>query len=614
MCGIAGIFTTNSNAQQNNIKLENMLKTIQHRGPDNSEMWSSDNAYLGHTRLSIIDLGKRSNQPMLNPTTGDVITYNGEVYNYIELKNELGNLGHTFTTESDTEVILKAYEQWGTDCQSRFNGMWSFVIYSQRNKTIFASRDRFGIKPFVYGLTKNNALVFSSESKAILATHPEFCEINIPFMTSFIENDYFACYKQTFHTNLYNLLPGHYFVVKIGESPAQKRYWAWQASDHTPYKNKSDIHDHFKHLLTDSIKLRFRSDVEVGACMSGGMDSTTIVGLATKLFDRKIHTFSCIYPDHPTYDESSYIHDAANLFNTSALYTTPSHDDYIITMQEATYEQDGPTGGPSILSQRAVMKLASGNVKVLLDGQGADELLGGYHGYFDYSILSHARDFRNNPSPVQLMNYLRSKHQIQKRTGLKHISNLNALAKTTSAPSFLCKSIQSTSLEHHAPYPNDDLNTLLLEHMLLNIPNLLHYEDRNSMRYSLETRLPFLDYRLVEFALSLPHRYKINGSETKILLRKIAKEILPDSIFNRKDKMGFATPGHIWFAKEDNMKYFSKYFTEKNDYLQLISPQFKEFLLSAWTRLKNPSTLHTIQAGEVNALWRYITSNMHGKL
>ena len=612
MCGIAGIALANNKELPSEHLLQNMIDKLKHRGPDAQKVSIHKGIGLAHARLSIIDVKPSSDQPMLDQGTGNLIIFNGEIYNYIELREELRTYGYQFDTDSDTEIILKAYAHWGVDCLNKFNGMWAFVLYDVKEQLVFAARDRLGIKPFIFGVTKENALVFASEAKAITNYFPEFNYVNEEFLINFVERDFFACFKETFYQGLFNLLPGHYFLVGHGQPPVQKRYWNWIPGTTQHSKSDNQVIAEFSDLLKDSIKLRFRSDVPVGACLSGGLDSGTVVGLATDIFNKPIHTFSCVFPNTPEFDESQYIKSSVNKFNCVANYTEPQHDDFIKLVHDSVYEQDGPTGGPSILSQRAVMELAGKHVKVVLDGQGADELLGGYHSYFTYSLQSHARHFMRNYSPIRLINYYNQSSQIKKRTG-KSAGGLKSFLRTVRAPAkFYTPNYADTQLGCMQEFEHDYLNTLLLEHVFTNLTNLLHYEDRNSMRFSIESRLPFLDYRLVEFAFSLNHNYKIRGSRTKWLLYNVAKNVLPKDVLHRKDKMGFTTPAHEWFLSGDNMSYFSKFLTEDNVIFSKISESMRAYLQKSFELLRNhkSKTITPGVSGDINALWRFFTANI----
>lgn len=610
MCGIAGIFGKNQDLDINENLLWSLINRIKHRGPDYQNIWKTKGVGLAHARLSIIDLDNRSNQPMIDLQTGRVIVFNGEIYNYIELKEILTKVGYQFTTQSDTEVILKSYDYWGIDCLNHFNGMWAFAIYDPNKKQLFSARDRFGVKPFIYGIDKYNNLVFASEPKAILNDFNEFKKPNIPFLTDFLEGDYFACYQETFYKGLFNLLPGHYFLVSHGELPQQKRYWQWKPVQLTPLPSHHDIIERFGALLEDSIKLRLRTDVPYGSCLSGGLDSSTLVGLATKLSGKPLSTFSCVYSGLPDFDESNYIDMIIQQYNSKSFFTTPKHDDFIKTIYDCTYEQDGPTGGPSLLSQRAVMQLAKGNVRVLLDGQGADEVLGGYHGYFYHSLLTF---IRNNPKLNVFnawSNYKKKYKIVEERIGKQKWNFFRMWLKANSQIKFGKNNDKLQQLDYFTPVKDDDLNTILLEHTFSNLPDLLHYEDRNSMLYSLETRLPFLDYKLVEYAFSLNHEYKIKDNITKWLLYQVASKVLPESVLNRKDKMGFTTPAHLWMQDEINLNYFEKYFNHQNLFYSELSNSYRTRLDNTWASIQGYPCVNINDKGQLNFLWRFITANI----
>ena len=612
MCGIAGIFLAETQETPSEALLNAMIQTLYHRGPDAQHVLAQPGLGLAHARLSIIDPTSSSDQPMHDPETGNILVFNGEIYNYKELKIELSILGYQFVTSSDTEVILKAYAHWGVSCLQHFNGMWAFALYDKRQNSIFAARDRLGIKPFVYGMTADYDFIFASEAKAIVEHFTEFRSVNMPFLVNFIEHDFFACYKETFYERLYNLLPGHYVVLTPGEVPVQKRYWDWVPALASSQQSDADLIEQFSGLLQDSIQLRFRSDVPVGACLSGGMDSGTLVGIADQLFKQPLSTFSCIYPQTPAFDESSFIRASAKKFNTNAHYIEPKHSDFIQLIRDSVYEQDGPTGGPSVLSQRSVMELAGQHVKVVLDGQGADELLGGYHGYFRYSLQSQFRTLKQQPSVKNWQSYRGNSKQIKQRIGHSY-RGLAGLGYLTRNPvQFTTPNWGETSLRYMTEFVGDDLNTVLLEHVFTNLTNLLHYEDRNSMRFSVESRLPYLDYRLVEFAFSLGHHYKIRGSTTKWLLHEVAKNVLPHEVLTRKDKMGFTTPAQRWLCEQSTLDFFTPYFSKNNRLLQQVSEPMRRYLAKSFELLRrcDPEKTTPATSGNINLLWRFITANL----
>lgn len=585
-----------------------MIKTIVHRGPDAQAVTIHDGLGLAHARLSIIDPNPISNQPMQDNETGNLIVFNGEIYNYIEVREQLISRGHQFLTRGDTEVILKAYAEWGIDCLNYFNGMWAFALYDVRQKKLFLSRDRMGVKPLVFGVTQQKEFVFASEAKAIVEVFSEFKQVNRPFLNDFIEKGFFACYEETFFKNIYHVMPGHYLLLAHGEQPKQKRYWKWVPNTDTAKLSDQESVEQFKTILTDAIKLRFRSDVPVGACLSGGMDSGTIVGLSSRLFDNQMHTFSCVYPNSPAFDESAYIRASAEAFNTLPHYIEPKHDDLIALVKQSVYEQDGPTGGASVLSQRAVMQLAGQHVKVLLDGQGADEILGGYHPYFYNKLNVLLKIACMKPRPKHVLEYFMSAKAIKARTGIQAAS-LKAVLIGLKQARFMNAGFQTlvpetNQLSYMKPFKGDELNTLLLEHTFTNLTDLLHYEDRNSMAFSVESRLPFLDYRLIEYVFSLGHHYKIRGSTNKWLLYQVARDVLPQKVLHRKDKMGFSTPFYKWLTEGESMGYLEQLFSKQQVLYHGLTQQFQAYLYKQFQALK------ANESADFNAIWRLFSANI----
>lgn len=605
MCGIVGILNSDPAAPVAEDLLWQMMAPIQNRGPDHQGTWRENGVGFGHLRLSILDLDERANQPFIDPDTGCTVTYNGEIYNYVELRNELEALGHPFRTASDTEVLLKAYDQWGVGCLNRFNGMWAFGLYDPRNQTLFCARDRMGVKPLVYA-TGRNQLVFASEAKAIRAGFPKYNTPHIAFTRYFLETGNFAGSQETFYRDVYNLLPGHYFVVPHGEQPVQKRYWQWNPHTLEDVPTMHQALESFQALLEDAIRIRFRSDVPVGVCLSGGLDSSAIVGLASRMFEKPIETFSCIYPGSPKIDESVYIQQTTQQFGCHAHLVEPEFEHLAPLMERCVWEQDGPTGTPAVLSQRAVMETAHGHVTVLLDGQGADEVLGGYHSYFPHSLQSLVRDLLTLPTPQNFLRYWQATKAIKDRTGdggpglwrlLKQCRHPVAFSRT--GPSY-------SLLDTVHPVAHDALSTKLLEDLLFNsLPQLLHYEDRNSMAFSLESRLPFLDYRLVEFAFGLPHWMKIHQARTKFMLFETVKNILPASVVYRKDKMGYATPGQQWFSRPSDRAQLNTYFDKVPLPLLCMDEAKLHALRADWEKCghKQPIPPH-----RERVLWRYLTT------
>ncbi|MCA9799952.1 MAG: asparagine synthase (glutamine-hydrolyzing) [Cyanobacteria bacterium HKST-UBA04] len=622
MCGlVGGLIQTPSSTPFDEGRLWAMLAPIKHRGPNSQAVWApiegpATGLGLGHARLSIIDLSHSADQPMHDPDTGHVVVFNGEIYNYLELRNELKAKGVCFQTDSDTEVLLKAYDTWGQDCLNRFNGMWAFALWDAKKRALFCARDRMGIKPFVYawlkGVDGQKTFVFASESKALLAAYPELKTPNAAYTCHFLETGEFGATQATFYQDMTMLLPGHMLWVEAqpdtstAAPPEQQRYWQWQPADTLTDMTDDAVTETLEALLLDAIKLRFRSDVPVGVCLSGGLDSSAITALSVEAFGPSFPVFSCVYPDAPSVDESAYIQATVARYGLQSITTTVQPVDLLELMRQTLVEQDGPTGTSSILSQRAVMACAREHVTVVLGGQGGDEVLGGYHGYFDFSLQALMRTLLEHPNPANLAAYWQDSQAIAQRTGakphkFKHLKN--RLLGACRPAHFESRPFGASVLDSLRPYPNDDLNTRLLEDLTFRVlPRLLHYEDRNSMAVSLESRLPFLDYRLVEFMFRLNYRHKVRGATTKWHLAQLLANRLPTSVLHRKDKMGFNAPSQDWFGQAQNRKALQHYMDNRPDILSPLSEEKWRFLNRAWQKCMAGETLST--RAELN-LWRY---------
>jgi len=602
MCGLVGFFYHDNDTPPETEKLGAMLQTILNRGPDAQRVWAAPGVGLGFNRLSIFDLSEAAHQPMVDTETGCAIVFNGAIYNYVELREMLKIHGHRFHTTSDTEVLLKAYVQWGVDCLQQLNGMWAFAIYDPRDKTLFCARDHFGIKPFVYAIG-GRSLVFASEAKAITTVFPEWRTPNEPHLAHFIETGEFAGGKASFYKGIHHLMPGHYFVVAPGEIPRQQRYWQWQPSIDNG-ASEADILAEFDWRLTQSIARRLRSDVPVGLCLSGGLDSNALLALIHETRHTAIPTFSCVYPDNPRDDESRYIQASIDHFKPAAYMTTFTQPDVMTLIERSLWEMDGPTGTPSIISQRAVMELAAEHVTVVLSGQGADETLGGYHAYYRCSLLTILR--QTLPHPTQYGNFYRQAKQIEKITGQKFTKSrelLGLLQQALRSTQFESAPVGDSVLKNLSPIAQDDLTTRLVEDSFYAVlPRLLHYEDRTSMAFSLESRVPYLDHELVEFLFSLPHWFKIRGAETKYLLRQRVKNIVPPVILNRTDKTGFNTPVKQWFSNPEYQEQFSRYIERPPI---AIASSKHAFLKKYWTRCTHQTEIP--MRAELN-LWRYFSA------
>jgi len=591
MCGITGAYSFKGSINPDCIK--RMTDSLRHRGPDDEgflavdstsgkvvsltgidsktygprieEFNRSANLFLGHRRLSVIDLSPLGHQPMSNEDGTLWIVHNGEVYNFIEIRNKLESFGHHFKSRTDTEVILHAYEEWGTDCLKYFNGMWAFAILDLKRKRMFCSRDRAGVKPFYY-LYDGKRFCFASEIKALLQIDDFCAEANERIIADYLLSGLLDHTHETFFKNNHQLRPGEYLIAE-SNGLTIKSYWDIEIKE-IHYPRKEDYAERFYELLADSIRLRLRTDVPIGTCLSGGLDSSSIVCLANKLMFEGNHidhrwvgerqkTFSSCFED-TIYDERRFIESVIQHTKAEKNYVFPSADAFFEEMPQLLWHQEEPFGSTSIYAQWNVMRLAKERgVTVLLDGQGGDELLAGYLPSF-YAL------FKQTIRQVAIASLIK-----EVKGFLKHQDwRIDQFIPRVMAA--LVPDVFKPLFQHSNPYgfrwvkerfkkkyhrnfskPNrfeNELNNYLY-HIFKSavLPGLLHYEDRNSMAYSIETRLPFLDYRLVEFVFGLPMEFKIREGVTKTILRKAMEGVLPEEVRNRMDKMGFVTPEADWF-------------------------------------------------------------------
>ena len=540
-----------------------MAEIQRHRGPDDEGIFRSGPVGLSHRRLSIIDLSETGHQPMQIDNGRFWIVYNGEIYNYVELANELRGRGHVFRSRSDTEVILVAFKEWGAECVTRFDGMWAFAIWDGVRQELFLSRDRLGIKPLHY-LDRPECFGFASEIKALLCAFPDERRVDNAFLFHFLSTGLVDDGEETCFAGVRQLPPAHSMLVTTGGA-RQWRYWDYSAEDSAAY-DYSAPHETLRCLLEDSVRIHMRSDVPVGSCLSGGLDSSGIVAFASSRTELPIETFSVVY-DEKGYSEGEYAQMVSNAFRCNPHVIRPDGRDFFDVARRMIWHQEVPSAGPSVYSQWHVMNEASRSVKVLLDGQGADELFGGYHWYFGIVLRQQLRSILTGGRFWAVPAFLRYARQVEALTGIKILPNLHRyiyrragtrlLGRLPSVHRVVAPGI-ATELQVaasrqgliHRPRPrrfSDDLaNELFYSTTRDSLPSLLHWEDRNSMAFSLEARVPYLDYRIVDFAMGLPASERINGLTTKYALRRALSGIVPPQITQRTDKLGFPTPFAVW--------------------------------------------------------------------
>jgi asparagine synthase (glutamine-hydrolysing) len=581
MCGIAGIFYLDGRPIETKMLYE-MSSTLRHRGPDSQGFAFFSPARnkffltmeekpalpfpcslgLAHRRLAILDLSMKAHQPMPNEDETLWLVFNGEIYNYVELRSELKAAGHQFRSECDAEVILHAYEEWSEECLNRFNGMWAFALWDSKKGSLFLSRDRFSIKPLYY-LHKDNTFIFASEIKAILKIFPDERKPDYNSIYKFLTQGLQDDSEQTFFPNIKQLPQASYMEI----SPRGKKlqsYWQLQEKSNTDIA-KENPYEQFLYLLKDAIRLRLRSDVPVGTCLSGGLDSSSIVTLATEISQQPFHTFSSIYEEESC-DESFYIDIIVKHCNTKPHYINPRAEDFFETLPTIIWYQDEPINASGIYSQWNVMKLAAGKVKVLLDGQGGDEILGGYHSFFIPYLADYLRKSINPKNWIELgkiLGDIRYIKTISYQRYAKLFLSLISPQLVFGIEKFVHKKRTPLNPEFSESFSGISSSSIRKKHFkskldqwLYNsltkttLPAYLHFEDRSSMAFSIESRTPFLDYRLVEFLFQLPFDYKIRNGITKYILRKAMEGKMPNEIVNRKDKKGFPTPVDVWFKRE----------------------------------------------------------------
>jgi asparagine synthase (glutamine-hydrolysing) len=573
MCGIAGIIST-SFEQIPEIHLKKMTHAIAHRGMEAEGIWSNEkgNILLGHRRLSIIDLSNTAAQPMhyLNRYS---IVHNGEIYNYIELRELLQENGYKFNSKSDTEIILAAYDFWKEDCLKYFEGMFSFAIWDEKEQQLFAARDRFGEKPFYY-FENEMYLFFASEMKALWAVGVEKNvdeKMLLNYLTlGHVQNA--ADKEQTFFKDIYSLPPAHFFQYKPADKKLIfKKYWRIDKEARITITTDEAV-EKFNQLFTASVKRRLRSDVTLGTSLSGGLDSSSILFAMQqlKVKPHEIKTFSAVFPGFEK-DESYYINILTGKFDLQNFKVQPTADNLINDFEKLCYHQEEPFQSSSIYAQYKVFELAKHHdIKVLLDGQGADEILAGYHKYIPWflqEVLSRhklgaaqkeKKALQNNHLAFNwnLKNYFAAFLPLHAAMQLEKNEYHKIIHQPDINPEFL-KLQRGREWEGiHKPVVTKLNDILHFNTIEFGVEELLRYADRNSMAHGREVRLPFLDHKLVEFIFSLPSNLKIHDGCTKWLLRKAMDKKLPDEIVWRKDKVGYEPPQQQWMENKTLQDYF----------------------------------------------------------
>jgi asparagine synthase (glutamine-hydrolysing) len=558
MCGISGIVNKDFSVVSRSA-VQGINDLIAHRGPDDEGFFFGEYFALGHRRLSILDLSPDGHQPM--PYLDKyVITFNGEIYNYLEIREQLLLDGYHFSSKTDTEVILCAYDKWGQACVERFNGMWAFCLYDKEKDILFCSRDRFGVKPFYYSDTPQK-FIFGSEIKQVLAGRGGSAVANMRAVRDFLIEGYSDHTTETFFEGVHSLAAGNNLVYSIKtHTVEQYRHYALAAQTDMQALDEQSATALYLTELKRSVAYRLRSDVRVGTCLSGGLDSSSIASLSSALYHANTEErFQAIHARSGVdeLDESGYARELASKCGIDLVVIEPSADEFVKAADEVAYYQEEPFASPSIVMQYFVFQKAKEiGCKVMLDGQGSDELLLGYERYYAAYLRS-----------IPWRDGIRELFSIRKNSRLSMSELLGSSLYFSFSKIRIWKlrwKFGYIKPEYLLEFPNvsklnkgyrniRDMQKMEIESFQL--PKLLRYEDRNSMRHSIEARLPFLDYKLAEVAFGMDNGFKIKDGWTKYVLRTAMAGLVPKNILWRKIKLGFEAPVAAWIkAASASMK------------------------------------------------------------
>lgn len=569
MCGIAGI-VTKSNDKLNIVK--KMAQRIEHRGPDGEGFYSDDFIALAHKRLSIIDLSS-GNQPMYNETKDIIVVFNGEIYNYIELKDELKALGHKFKTKSDTEVLVHGYENWKNDLPKHLRGMFAFAIYNKKDKSLFLARDNFGIKPLYY-TNMNNSFMFASEIKAFLDVPTFEKKFNESILETYLEFS-FVPTTETFFKNVYRLDAGCSLFYKNGKIKVDKYFKLDFKEEKKDYEKTVE---EIGNVMEESVKKHLLSDVEVGSFLSSGVDSSYIVALA-----KPKKTYTVGY-DIPKYNEIDYAKDLADKLKIKNKSKKITKKEYMDNLSKIIYHLDEPTSDPAAISLYFVAKLASKDLKVVLSGEGADEFFGGYNYYKEevdykfynkipYPLRYAIGKFASLFPEIRGLNFLVRRGQKLEDSYIgvnRNFSKKMANKLLNKKYKLQAQDVTKDVYEEFKDYSNiDKMQAIDIKFWLMK--DILLKADRMTMASSIEGRVPFIDKEVFKLASSLPLEYKVTKENTKVALRDAAKKVIPNEAYKKK-KLGFPVPIREWMKEEDvyneikdmfNSQTSKKYFNNK---------------------------------------------------
>ncbi|MBN2569767.1 MAG: asparagine synthase (glutamine-hydrolyzing) [Deltaproteobacteria bacterium] len=582
MCGIAGLLRTDGLATDSDRRaVRLMMDALHHRGPDDEGFYSSGPVALGHKRLSIIDL-EGGHQPMTTDDGTFTIVLNGEIYNYLELRTELANQGVCFRTQSDTEVLLKLFQREGVTCLEKLNGMFAFAVWNAGDRSLILCRDRIGIKPLYYIVDKER-LAFASEIKAFTAAKLVKPELNMTALEDYILLQ-MSLTDGTFFKGVKKILPGHTLTLKNGSCRIE-RYWDLDFTvDESAECDESAYVDMLQLLLEDAVRLQVRSDVPVGAHLSGGLDSSAVCCLSSKNIGSSLKTFTGYFSEGGIYDESQYARAVNDTLGTQGFFQEVNCEGIADELERLIYFMDEPQAGPGLVPQYSVSVLAREHVKVVLSGLGGDETFGGYARYYlayleeclkgainetqrehdarfvvSFESLLPSLPLLKEYQPLMRMfwhhglfedpakRYLRL---MRRDIGNKYFNICHSdpeRKQRVEGEESLGGAEERFIAMFNASKAKSLLNRMLAFDLTIFIPALLQVEDRTSMAVSLESRVPLLDHRIIELAAKMPPTVKWKGGRPKHVFREAVKNIVPKMIWNRKDKRGFPTPIAEWF-------------------------------------------------------------------
>ena len=583
MCGIFGVVSRN---EISDLAVDSVQSLLEHRGPDGRGLYkqklNNTNVLLGHQRLSIIDLSENGHQPQTSADDRFIISFNGEIYNYIEIRHELEALSVKTKTKTDTEVLLNAWGTWGVDCLSRLQGMFAFVVFDKLQGTLTFARDPYGIKPLYYAAT-NDSFVFASEIDAVLMLSDDKHELNISRSFSYLTTGLYDIGEQTFYNDVLQLLPGHVLTIQADTLETVDHY-RWYILELCEDNIDFEVAvTQIREVFLDSVRLHLRSDVPHAIALSGGLDSSAIACAVRYLEpEAKLHTFSYI-SENSDQDESHWVDLVNKEINAISHKVVISEQDFENKIQNLIKTQGEPFGGSSIFAQYCTFEsVMSEGFKVTLDGQGADELFGGYDGYVGQNLNT----FFKKKDPIGFVNFLINWARSPRRNiksalksflgqviNIRTYSLLTRIGLNQRVPSYINRDIFRKRhgswsgerfrriFEHKDRKLVEALSSALTYN---NVPTLMRHADRNSMAFSIESRVPFLEPKLVQLVMSQSERFLVSDKgETKYVLREALRGIVPNEIIDRKDKIGFATPQHL------GKNYASRYVLKNLDNLKM---------------------------------------------